>query len=80
VHEDQDLGFPWEPPDQRAGDVLATARAEWHDYAGRMLDRLASTPGAMRAQRGEHREPRTWDRAATLERRRQARRTEPQAP
>jgi hypothetical protein len=72
VNEDQDLGAPGEPPDQGAGDVLATARtrAEWHDDAGRMLDRLASSPGAQCAQRGGHREPRTWDRAATLERRR----------
>lgn len=63
---------------QTAGDVLAAGRgrADWHDYRGRMMERLAATPGAACAQRGEHREPRSWDREASSERRRQARRAE----
>lgn len=63
---------------QTAGDVLAAGRgrADWHDYRGRMMERLAATPGAVCAQRGEHREPRSWDREASSERRRQARRAE----
>lgn len=58
-----------------AGDVLAGAkgRAEWADFRGRMMDRLAATPGAMCAK-AEHREPITWDRVASVERRREVRR------
>ena len=37
-------------------------RADWQDYLGRVLDRLAASPGGGCAQRGEHRTGRTWDR------------------
>lgn len=58
-----------------AGDVLAgaKARAEWSEYRGRMMERLAATPGAACAK-GEHREPITWDRSGSVERRREIRR------
>ena len=60
---------------ETAGDMLASARgrADWHDYRGRLMERLAASPGATCAQRGEHREPRSWDREGSAERRRQAR-------
>ena len=62
---------------ETAGDVAAAsrARAEWHDYRGRAMERLGHSPGAVCAQRREHREPVTWDREASAERRREARRS-----
>ena len=60
---------------ETAGDMLASirGRADWHDYRGRLMERLAGSPGAACAQRGEHREPRSWDREGSAERRRQSR-------
>jgi len=60
---------------ETAGDMVASVRgrADWHDYRGHMMGRLAASPGATCAQRGEHREPRSWDREDSAERRRQAR-------
>jgi hypothetical protein len=60
---------------ETAGDMIGSARgrAEWHDYRGRMMQRLAESPGAVCAKRGEHREPKSWDREESAERRRAAR-------
>jgi hypothetical protein len=60
---------------ETSGDMIASARgrADWHDYRGRMMERLAATPGAVCARRGEHREPKSWDREDSAERRRAAR-------
>lgn len=58
-----------------AGDTTAKAKAmaDWCDYRGRMMERLKETPGAACAK-GDHCEPMTWDRAASVERRREIRR------
>ncbi len=58
-----------------ASDLLAGAkgRAEWHDYRGRMMERLTHTPGLACAERGKHHEPVTWDHGAWTEKRKQAR-------
>jgi len=40
----------------------------------RVMEHLAASPGAVCAERGEHRELTSWDREDSAERRRQARR------
>lgn len=62
---------------ETAGEMLASARgrADWHDYRGRLIERLAAGPGATCAQQGGHRDPRSWDREGSAERRRRARQT-----
>ena len=61
--------------------VAATPRrAEWIEYLGRCLDRLALTPGHHCAGRGEHRPARSWDRHATALARQQHRQHPPTPP
>lgn len=55
-------------------DAQAHGQAEFWDYIGRMMDRLAASPGAAcAASQGRHIEPATWDKEASAARRRAAR-------
>ncbi len=60
---------------EAGGDIKAQAhgQADFWDYVGRMMDRLALTPGAMCASEGKHCEPATWDKEDSAARRRAAR-------
>jgi len=52
----------------------AAAAATFDENRRRALEDLARSPGGRCAARGHHRPPLTWDRASSLERRRQLRR------
>jgi hypothetical protein len=58
-----------------ADDVIALSRglADWHDYFGRLTERLDRNPGRQCATAGRHRDPTTWDREGSAQRRRTAR-------
>lgn len=57
------------------GDVAALSHghAEWYDYFGRILERLAHSPARDCVAADRHREPTSWDREDSVQRRKMAR-------